>query len=187
MAVAHCKKSDTGNSFDYDIEKNAFEFQNRKIYKNLSAEILKNTPDDKLEITIMDCINQKLTAASNKDLYLKKLSRPLQVIYIISTFEEYMNNGGFISYFLSEERKFSHELEAALNEIEAYKTEKIVSEAIYLYNKYMSAKQNRQEDLVKQIERELDKYDELFYRNDEEIEKLKIEYIKKNIEKFVLN
>lgn len=86
--------------WDAQISKRIAEFKNRKKYDRLTAEALKEIPEDKLVQAIYDFIDLKVAKRRNKEAeILKSLSEGFRAIHATWGIEAEVNNGGFNQYF----------------------------------------------------------------------------------------
>lgn len=176
-----------------EIEASLKDFDNRKKYSSFTADILKSIPDDKLEMAVIDYITDLKLKGNFKEEYrmIKNLSKGFQYIYITWAFDGEVNNGGFIQYFYNSSGMFAVELMEALHNIQAYKTEKIASEAIAVYNKEralhdkVKKEGSRKSFMSSYGESELGRLDELFYNSGEDLSRLRIRYIRDNSSLFI--
>lgn len=191
-----CRKAENktdGGGIDEQIEKSLNDFENRKRYSSFSAETLNQIPDDMLETAILDYIAD-VKIKNNCDMeygIVMGMSRGFRDIYITWVLESEVNNGGFIQFFYNTSGRFNGEIAGALNDIKAYKTEKIAIDALALYNKdrtiHKNAKRARSmESFMDSYSRsELDRLDDLFYNSREDLSKLRIRYIRENSGQFI--
>jgi len=178
---------------DDEIETSLKEFENRKKYTSFTAEILRNIPDDKIEIAVIDYITDRKIAGNfeEENRIVKSLGRGFRNIYITSEFESEVNNGGFIQYFYNTSGEFNSILPAALHDIGAYSTEKITRDAIALYAKERKLHEGvKREGTMESFmnsygESGLEKSDELFFKSGEDLSGLRIQFIRKHPELFI--
>jgi len=196
VSITSCRKTENKTDdagIDEQIETSLKDFENRKRYTSFTAEILKKIPDDMLETAVLDYIaDVKIKNHYDREYYIiKSMSRGFQNIYITWNLENEVNNGGFIQYFYNTSGKFNGEVVESLHNIGGYKTEKIVIDALAVYNKEIAihnkAKQNGSMEsfMNSYSESELDRLDDLFYKSGEDLSKLRIRYIRENTDQFI--
>lgn len=186
-------KQQSNEQYGDEIEASLKDFENRKRYSSFTADMLKNIPDDRLEMAIIDYITDIRLKGDYKQEYhiIKSLSKGMQYIYITWSLDGEVNNGGFIQYFYNSSGIFAGDLIEALHNLKAFKTEKIASEAIDVYNKEKALHDRIKKDgsmesfMSSYGESELGRLDELFYKSGEDLSRLRIKYIRENPELFV--
>ena len=186
-------KQQSDDQFGDELEASLKDFENRKRYSSFTADILKSIPDDRLEMAIIDYITDIRLKENYKEEYriIKSLSKGMQYTYITWSLEGEVNNGGFIQYFYNSSGMFAGDLIEALHNIKAFKTEKIASEAITLYNKERALHDKVKKDgsmesfMSSYGESELGRLDKLFYKSGEDLSRLRITYIRSNPEQFL--
>ncbi len=178
-----------------EIEASLKDFENRKRYSSITTDILKNIPDDKLEMAVIDYITDVKLKGDFKDEYriIQNLGKGFRYIYITWSLDGEVNNGGFIQYFYNSSGLFAGDLAEALHNIKALKTEKIALEAIAVYNKERAIHEKVKQDgsmesfMSSYGESELGRLDELFYKSGEDLSSLRIKYIRENPDQFITN
>lgn len=86
-------------------------FKNRKKYKIMDEEILKQIPDEDLLQAIFDYICDEVIQNDWKNAYtkVKALPKGFQHIYSLWVLEGEVNNGGFNQYFFNSSGQFVDE------------------------------------------------------------------------------
>jgi hypothetical protein len=120
---------------------------------------------------------------------LPALSHPQKVFYFNQELEREVNNGGFWQYFRNTSGNFANETIKTLKDIDANKTSKILESAIELFpDKKVPADRDLRNKLIDDIEADAkEKWNELdqqFFKYEDDLNKLNIEFIKKNIKHF---
>lgn len=118
-----------------------------------------------------------------------KLSLPERNICYIEELEREVNNGGFNQFFFNSSGDYTHEVISALKEIGSVKFLQIVESAA---RQFPDARVPKDTDargtIIEEIEEKADpvwsKLDDEFYKYEEDIYGLMIEYIRKNIRDF---
>jgi hypothetical protein len=83
-----------------DAEARFAEFKNRRIYRQLTPEIIATIPDDNLQQAIIDFIWLKIGEDWKHDVEKVPLLGPgFSAIYFLSALETEVNNGGFYQFF----------------------------------------------------------------------------------------
>ncbi|MDX6747582.1 DMP19 family protein [Polaribacter sp. PL03] len=106
----------------------------------------------------------------------------------IDILEQGITNGGFIQFFFSSSGQFTHEIFHAYMAIKAEKTIDILTKAIHLFPQMPVPKNLRtRQAILMQKESNIDLWDELdteFYKYEDDILKLTLDYVRKNITHF---
>ena len=116
---------------------------------------------------------------------LDKLTEPQKLFYINQNLEREVNNGGFNQYFINSSGNYAHETILSLKAIGADKTASILQQAIDQFpNKTVPKDRDERTEIVEQIEEVADEvWDELdqkFYKYEDDLNTLNIEYVKKH-------
>ena len=106
----------------------------------------------------------------------------------VDVLEHNVTNGGFIQFFFNSSGQFTHEVFHAYMEIKAEKTIDILTEAIHLFPEVPVPKnlRIRQEILMKK-DSNIDLWDALdtaFYKCEDDIIQLTLNYVRKNLSQF---
>lgn len=114
------------------------------------------------------------------------LTKSEKVIFHIHNVEGQVNNGGFHQYHFNSTGRYASEAREALILIKAHRTADLLEEATEIYG-HGPTTDNRfewvQEQTTEQFEK-LDRLDQLFYNNPENIRELQLQYIKDHISDF---
>ncbi|MNT54369.1 hypothetical protein D3C72_1915290 [compost metagenome] len=99
--------------------------------------------------------------------------------------EGQVNNGGFDQFFFNSSGDFTYEVLESYKNIGAYKTAKIINEAIKLFptvpvSKDTETRRIIMQDLSEEISEKWNQLDDQFYEYEENIVIYMIDYIKKN-------
>lgn len=102
----------------------------------------------------------------------------------VDILEAQVNNGGFDQFFFNSSGDFTYEVLEAYENIGAYKTAKIIIEAIKLFPKVPVSKDTEtrriiMQDLSEEISEKWNQLDDQFYKYEENIVTFMIDYIKK--------
>ncbi|MBN8667253.1 MAG: DMP19 family protein [Chitinophagales bacterium] len=120
---------------------------------------------------------------------LDRLTEPQKHFYFNQNIEREINNGGFNQYFYNSSGDFAHETITSLRTINANKTADILQQAIDQFPSSVVPKNraNRQE-ILEQIEDTAnevwEQLDQAFYKYEDNLYELNIEYIKQNRNSF---
>ena len=91
--------------FEREAEKWLGEFKNRRFYSELSCEIIKSIPQDKLQQAILDFIGLKIGQDWENDVKkVPPLGPGFSAIYFLSGLDIEVNNGGFNQFFYNRGR-----------------------------------------------------------------------------------
>lgn len=150
-----------------------------------STEIALLLNDDSEKITrIGEIIGKKIPKKNN----FENLNEFEKTFIYIDILEDNITNGGFIQFFFSSAGQFAHEIFHAYLAINAEKTIDILSEAIMLFPQIPVPKdQTIRQRILMQKESNIDLWDELdhrFYKYEDDIVKLTLAYVEKNISNF---
>jgi hypothetical protein len=192
-----CKgKSETEkdkSEMDLLIEKSfEAEYNNRKIYKILTIEILDSIADDKLEQTIFDNIYEIIGDDYKNELKnVKNLTKGQQAFFSTWILEGEVNNGGFNQFFFNSSGQYAEMAEIGLKTIGADKFSELTSKAnkIYIENKERleefddGTMENFSESYKDNPLNDLDTEFYELYKT-EKIGDLRIKYIRDNITEF---
>ncbi len=123
---------------------------------------------------------------------LEKLTEAQKTFYYNQCLEREVNNGGFNQYFYNSSGDYSHETIEALKAIGANRTSSILQKAISQFpNKLAPKDRDERIALLQQIENFAnEKWDELdkeFYKYEDNLNELNIEFIKRNKNDFQFN
>ena len=174
------------------IEKSVDEFENRKIYKKLTSEIIKSIPDDKLEQSIMDNIDTNFKKGEEYTLdKISKLTKGQQAVFSTWWLEAELNNGGFNQFYFNSSGQFSKMAEIGFKKIGAEKFSELTSRS----NKIFSENKERLEEFddgtmesfsESYKDNPLNDLDTEFYKlyESENIGDLRIKYIRENMNEF---
>ncbi|ESU25214.1 hypothetical protein FSS13T_18560 [Flavobacterium saliperosum S13] len=105
----------------------------------------------------------------------------------VDILEGQVNNGGFDQFFFNSSGDYTYEVLEAYENIGAYKTANLISEAINAFPKLPVSKDTEtrritMQDLSEEISEKWNQLDDKFYEYEENIMNYLIEYIKKNKE-----
>ena len=196
-----CKgKNEPGTKKDTEFEqfleqtKNSIdEFKNRKIYKELTTDILDSIPDDKLEQAIFDNIYEIIGDDYENELNnVKKLSKGQQAFFSTWIIEGEVNNGGFNQFYFNSSGQYAEMAESGFMTIGAEKFSELTKRAnkIYFENKkrldeFDDGPMESFSESYK--ENPLNDLDTEFYTlyDSEKIGELRIKYIRENINELI--
>ena len=114
-----------------------------------------------------------------------KLTEPQKLFYFNQNLEREINNGGFNQYFCNSSGEYAHETILSLKAIGADKTADILQKAIAQFpDKKVPKDRDERTEIVEQIEEiagEIwDGLDQAFYKYEDDLNTLNIEFVKKN-------
>ena len=180
------------SEMDLLLEKSFEEYNNRKIYKKLTSEILDSISDDKLEQTIFDNIYEIIGDDYKNELNnVKKLSKGQQAFFSTWIIEGEVNNGGFNQFYFNSSGQYSKMAEIGFKTIGAEKFSELTKRA----NKVFFENKERLEEFddgtmesfsESYKDNPLNDLDTEFYKlyESEKIGDLRIKYIRENINEF---
>jgi len=188
-----CKKKEK-SEMDLLIEKSTEEYNNRKIYKKLTAKILDSIPDDKLEQTIFDNIYEIIGEDYKNELNnVKKLTKGQQAFFSIWWLEAEVNNGGFNQFYFNSSGQYSEMSAVGLKTIGAEKFSQLVYRANKIYNENKERLEEFDDGTMESFsesykDNPLNACDMEFYElyELENISDLRIKYIRENIPEFTM-
>jgi hypothetical protein len=120
---------------------------------------------------------------------LSALSYPQKVLYFNQELEREVNNGGFWQYFRNTSGNFANDTIKTLRDIDANKTSKILESAIEMFpDKKVPTDKDLRNRIIDDIEDDAkEKWNELdkqFFKYEDNLNKLNIEFVRKNIRHF---
>jgi hypothetical protein len=176
-----------------ETEKLMDEFWNRRIYKELSLEILATIPDDQIELAILDYIDTKISDYRMRFDVISNMPEGFQMVHSTMALETQVNNGGFNQFFYNPSGQYAEMALRSLNLIGATEYYEILQKAI---ETYMNEKDNLElQNLYSQRTLEgfsksykltlLSEWDEKFYALGECLHHLRMDFIRSNPEMFI--
>ncbi len=168
-------------------------FMNRPIYKELTEDIIDKTSDDDLLQTIFDDLIEKFPKDYRK-IYETVLlfSKGRQAIYMIWCLEAKVNNGGFNQYYYNPSGQYAEHTPEALKLINANKFADLVTKANNIFETEHEKITENQDGTLEGFSKSyndnpLNDLDGEFYElnKNEELQKLQIEFIRKNKNEFI--
>ena len=191
-----CKEKTEPNKekteMDLLIEKSVDEFNNRKIYKKLTAEILKTIPDDKLEQSVIDNIYE-LTGDNHEKEFenVNKLSNGQKAVFSTWWLEAEVNNGGFNQFYFNSTGQYAKMAEIGFKTIGAEKFSELTSRANKIFKENKKRLEEFDDGTMESFsesykDNPLNDLDTEFYNlyDSENISDLRIKYIRENINEF---
>ncbi len=166
--------------------------------KNLFGDNKKNGADKKPDIDSL-LVNDTDKLILDLDTYLcelssygdtlEKLTEPQKTFYFIQNLEREINNGGFNQYFYNSSGDFTHQTINSLRQINAIKTVDILQLAIDQFpNSTVPQDRSQRQNILEQIEEKAnevwEQLDERFFRYEDNLYDLNIEFIKQNRSSF---
>jgi hypothetical protein len=195
-SIFKSKPSDTDKSqinLNKEISKSVEVFKNNPRYKELTIEIIDQTSDDDLLYLVFDSLCQHFPKDYTKEFEtLIRWNNSRQAMYIIWSLEGEVNNGGFNQFYENSSRQYADLIPDALKLIGATKFADLVQRANVTYKddnevirKHMDG---TLEGFSKSYENNpLNKFDNEFYAlyQLEDLQKLQVEFVRKNKQDFV--
>jgi hypothetical protein len=137
------------------------------------------------DTNIIIAINEIVWKKSNNLENIDNLTKPEKTFLYVEILEAEINNGGFDQFFYNSSGDYAYEALQSLNEVGAKKTANLISEAYKMFPKNPIPKQveSRQillEKVSKETSEKWNELEDMFYKQDENIQKLLLEYVRKN-------
>ncbi len=166
---------------------------NEQIHKILTGEIIDSTSDDQLLQVVFDNLLTKLPAGFEKEYEIVMTwNKSRQAIYLIWNLESQVNNGGYDQFYFNSSGRFYKHVPDALKLVGANKFAGLTERANKMHeseNEEIAKHQaNSTEGLGKSDDdNPLDEFDTAFYElyKTEELEKIQVEFIRKNKAEFI--
>lgn len=154
---------------------------NKKKVKIDIEQILK-IEDATTAITQLD---STLNAISNHGQEIERLTESQKTVLIVENLEREINNGGFNQFFFNSSGQFAQETVTALRSIKAFETADIVSKSISVWpNQEVPKDWTKRQEILEAISEQADvvwnECDEEFYKYQDNIVTLLLEYVKSN-------
>jgi hypothetical protein len=137
------------------------------------------------EIDIIIGIDDLLWAKSKNTENLELLNEYEKYVIFINMLDAQVNNGGFDQYFFNSSGENAHETLIALEKINAPKTAKLLTDAISVFPKLpipkdTNVRRKLMDNLSDKISNTWDELDNQFYKSQEHIGGLVINYVREN-------
>ena len=187
------KKDAEFEQFLEQTNKSIDEFNNRKIYKELTVEILDSIPDDKLEQAIFDNIYEIIGDDYENELNnVKKLSKGQQAFFSTWIIEGEVNNGGFNQFYFNSSGQYAEMAEVGFKTIGAEKFSELTKRANKIYSDNKKRLEEFDDGTMESFsesykDNPLNDLDKEFYElyDAEKIGDLRINYIRENKNEFI--
>ena len=170
------------------MTKSVNDFYKRPVYKLLTREIIDKTSDDGLLEVVFDNLNDKLPKDFSKGYAtVMTFNKSRRAIFVIWELEAEVNNGGFNQFYFNSSGQYAKLTPEALKLVGADKFASLVNKANKIYETEYKKITKFQDGTLEGFSKSykdnpLDKLDDEFYKlyNDEKIEQLQVDYIRKN-------
>lgn len=154
--------------------------------KSPDIDALLSSPDTNNAIIEIDNYVCKLCSWGDT---LDRLTEPQKNFYFNQNLEREINNGGFNQYFFNSSGDFTHETITSLRTIGANKTADILQQAIDQFpNSTVPKDRSQRQEVLEKIEDKAnevwEQLDQAFYKYEDNLYDLNIEYIKNNRSSF---
>lgn len=182
-------------NFRDEWKKRVDAFNKRRIYSQLTIEILSTIPDDKLVQAILDYIDTKVKDHRAALIDVSKMSPGFQMVKSTVILEGEVNNGGFNQFFFNKSRQYTDLALQSLKMIGASDYYEILQKAIGIY-----IKEQENEELQKLYAQKtpeafsnsykltsLGECDSAFYKLENSLSEIRVHYIRSHPESFVGN
>lgn len=149
-------------------------------------DTLLSSPDTNNAIIEIDNYVSKLCSYGDT---LSSLTEPQKNFYLNQNLEREINNGGFNQFFYNSSGDFAHDTIISLKTIGAKKTADILQRAIDQFpNSTVPKDRGKRQEVLEQIEDAAnevwEQLDQTFYKYEDNLNDLNIEYIKQNRSSF---
>ena len=176
-----------------EILKSVKDFQNRPIYKTLTADIISKIKDEELEQTIFDNISTNMESDSREEREIVKALTPGQrAIYVTWIIEGEVNNGGFNQFYFNSSGQFADMGEDAFKQIGANMFADLVRQANEIYSEIKDDLEQFNDGTTESFsesydDNPLNDLDDKFYKlyEEEPLSQMKIKFIRNNVKEFV--
>jgi hypothetical protein len=175
-----------------ELAKSIEEFKNRKIYKQLTPEILASIPDDKLEQAIIDYVFEKVARRYDQEAQIvRRMSVGIRAIHATWVVEAEVNNGGFNQFFWNSSGQYAADAVAAFNLLEMPTLAQLMQRAIDTHEKEaIRLAQFKQRGSLEAFsesykENPLNNLDEEFYETAKSLSVTRVAFIRKRPELFI--
>lgn len=188
---AGCSMKKQENQVGSEILESIDTFMNRKIYNDFTKNDLNNIPDDQLEQALIDYACNYIDDMSYEVDRIKSLSDGFQYVYSTWILEGQVYNGGFIQYYYNTSFNLAEEAYHGYLAFGSEDAAEIVHNAIDCINSEYELYENTKEDgsfdsfLALYENSPFGNLDDEFYACSENLCKLRINYIRENIDEFV--
>lgn len=156
-----------------EISQSLRDFKNRPIYTVLTAEIMDNTPDNKLLQVVYDNVLKKLPKDYSKEYEtVMKWNKSRQAIFWIWMLEVEVCNGGFNQFYFNSIGKYAEFIPDALRLVGAPSHAELVQQANDTFRQDHSKITEEQDDTLEGFSKSyednpLNVYNKLFYEVEE--------------------
>lgn len=165
-------------------------FDKRVIHEKLTADILAQTPDEELVLTVFDTLAAQAPVGLSEEEYLKTLSPERRAVYALYILAGEVDNGGFNQYYYNTEAEAAAYLPEACELVGAPKYADLVRRANACYeNERLAERQDGSLEAFCDSYRDnpLEKFDDEFYllENCQALDQLLMRFIRANPQAFV--
>lgn len=156
--------------------------------ENKKFDLEKLLSSDDINGSIIEVDNYICELCSYGD-EMDKLTEQQKQFYYNQCLEREINNGGFNQYFFNSSGDFAHKTVKSLQTIGATKTADILQKAIDQFpNSRVPEDRSKRQDILEQIQETADvvweDLDQMFYIYEDNLNKLNIEFVRINKDKF---
>lgn len=187
-----CKKQPEKSKDEIEMDKILDDWNNRKIYKVLTSEIIDKIPDDELEQAVFDNIYENIkNDFDNEFENLNKLSNGQQAFWSTWVLEGEVNNGGFNQFYFNSSGQFFKMAEIGFKTIGAEKYAELNTRANKIYAENKERLEEFDDGTMESFsesykDNPLNKLDDEFYDlgDKESVSELRIKYIREHKTEF---
>ena len=164
-------------------------FDNRTIHEKLTSDILAQTPDEELVLTVFDTLAVQAPEGMGEEAYLQTLSPARRAVYALYILAGEVDNGGFNQYYYNTGAEAAAYLPEACELVGASKYADLVrrANACYEREKLADRQDGSLEGFCASYENNpLEAYDDEFYllENCQPLDSLLVRFIRENPEAF---
>jgi hypothetical protein len=195
IALTSCKdhmRDEKAEVWKEELAKSIQDFENRKIYKRLTPEILASIPDDKLEQAIIDYVFEKVARRYDQEAQLiRGMSVGIRATHATWVVEAEVINGGFNQFFWNPSGQYAAEAVAGFKLFELPILARLLEQAIEVNQKeaLRLGKFKRRASLEafseSYKENPLNDLDKQFYEAAKSLSATRVAFIRKRPELFV--
>ena len=179
-------------AWEEELAKSFEGFKNRKIYKQLTPEILASIPDDKLEQAIIDYVVQKIVGRHDQEAeIIRGMSVGIRATHSTWVVDGEVKNGGFNQFFWNSSRQYAVDAVAGFNLFGLPALARIVERATEVHQKEETRlakfKQRGSLEAFSESYKEnpLNSLDDEYYEAAKNLSATRVAFIRKHPELFV--
>lgn len=186
-----CKPKNEKSGLDKQIAKSVAAFENRMIYEKLTKEIIDSASDDDLLQIVYDNICSRFNSGYSDDFEIvSSLSPGQQAVYATWWVEAEVNNGGFNQFYFNSSGRFAGMAEKGFRLMGAERFADLMAEANKVYSENKERLEAFDDGTLESFsesynDNPLNELDEKFYTLEEDLNGLRIKYIRTHYQEFI--